>query len=378
MSTKFRLSGPTLLPDGLIQDATLVLEDGRIIEILPRLERNASLHIDGFIVPGLIDLQFNGGFGHDFTADPASVTACASRLPETGVTGFLPTIITSPFQGYPSAYAKIRAAAAGGSGARILGVHIEGPYLNPLRKGAHNPEFLRPIDLQEVAAWADTGLPTLATLAAELPGGLAAVQALTRRGVIVSIGHTDATYEQTVHAFEAGVRWGTHMYNAMRPFTPREPGVIGAFLAADVPCGIIPDGVHSHPAAVRAAFLAKGSSGLTLVTDAMQAMGMPPGQYILGGMQVTVTERDARLPDGTLAGSILSMDTAVRNMVAFTGCTLHEAVEMASTTPARLLGLQDRLGAIRPGYLADLTVLDGDLQVTAVFVRGRLEYQRKG
>jgi N-acetylglucosamine-6-phosphate deacetylase len=378
VNDKFCLSGSTLLPDGSFKDATLWLEHGQIAEIKLGLDRSADLCVDGVIVPGFIDLQFNGGFGFDFTADPAGVPACAARLPETGVTGFLPTVITSPYADYPAAWASIRAAQAAANGARILGIHLEGPYLNPLRKGAHNPAYLRPIDPLEVAAWADTGMPTLVTLAAELPGGLEAVRSLAHRGVIVSIGHTDATCQQAMDAFEAGVGWGTHLYNAMRPFTHREPGVIGALLATDIPCGIIPDGIHAHPAAVQAAFRAKGPDQLTLVTDAMQAMGMPPGKYSLAGAQVTVSEQDARLEDGTLAGSILSMDAAVRNMIAFTGCTLAQAVQMASSTPARLLGLQNRLGVIRPGCQADLTVLDTDLQVAATIVAGRLEYQRTG
>ncbi len=374
---KFRLSGSTLLANGEIQAATLVLENGLITEVQPYLDQNADMQIAGVIVPGYIDLQVNGGFGFDFTADPGNVTACAARLPETGVTGFLPTVITSPFENYPAAYAKIRTAQADERGSRILGIHLEGPYLSPQRKGAHHLDYIRPIDLDEISTWADTGLLTLVTLAAELPGGFQAVQSLKKQGVIVSIGHTDATCEQAMQAIEHGVSWGTHLYNAMRPFSHREPGVIGALLVADIPCGIIPDGIHCHPEALRLAFRAKGANNLTLVTDAMQAMGGLPGQYILGGTPVTVTSQDARLADGTLAGSILSMDAAVRNMIAFTGCSLAEAVQMASSTPARVLGLQDRFGAIQAGYQADLTVLDPELHVAATFINGRLEYRRK-
>jgi N-acetylglucosamine-6-phosphate deacetylase len=379
MSTRdqLHLSGLTLLPNGQLQDATLVLKNGLIAEILPTLEHGADLHVDGMIVPGFIDLQFNGGFGCDFTSDPESVSTCAVRLPETGVTSFLPTVITSPFDGYRNVYAKIREAQTRSNGARILGIHLEGPYLNPLRKGAHNPDYFRPVNQDEIRAWADTGMTTLVTLAAEMPGALEAAQNLTNQGVIVSIGHTNATYQETMQAFMSGVRWGTHLFNAMRPFTHREPGVIGAFLSTDTPCGVIPDGIHSHPASIRAAFRAKGPSQLTLVTDAMQAMGMQAGLYILGGVPVTVTEHDAHLVDGTLAGSILSMDKAVRNMIAFTGCTLAEAVQMASETPARLLGLQNEIGAIKIHYRADLTILDSDLQVNATFVGGKQIYQAK-
>ena len=372
-----RLGGPTLLPDGSIRESTLELHNGLIAAIRSGVETGCDLQVNGVIVPGYIDLQFNGGFGFDITEAPASAAECAARLPQTGVTGFLPTIITAPLEEYPAAYPQIHDAQKNASGARILGLHLEGPYLNPLRKGAHRQEYIRSIDPDEVLAYCDTGLPTLVTLAAEQPGGLETVRRLRERGVIVSIGHTDATCEQAEAAFEAGVAWGTHLYNAMRPFTHREPGVIGALLASDVPCGIIPDGVHVHPAAVRAAYRAKGPAGLTLVTDAMQAMGMPPGKYNLACREVTVTGQDVRLSDGTLAGSILSMDAAVRNMMEFTGCSLAEAVQMASGTPARLLGLQDRLGEIRTGLQADLTILDQHLQVEACLIGGLLAYQRQ-
>jgi N-acetylglucosamine-6-phosphate deacetylase len=373
----FVINGRVLLPDGSIQERSLLISSGIIQRILAKLEPGADLTVQGTIVPGFIDMQINGGYGFDFTQEGGSVPQVASRLPETGTTAFLPTVITSNFSAYPGKLALIREAIStqDAGGARALGIHLEGPYLNPIRHAAHPKELIRPINLTEVQQWAQAEQVKLVTLAAELENGMQAVRWLKQAGKIVSIGHTDATYAQARLALEAGIGWATHLFNAMRPLHHREPGVIGAILESGIPCGIIADGIHVHPSLIKLAFRLKGPLGLILVTDAMAALGMAPGTYQLSEHQVFVTEQDARLADGTLAGSLLRMDQAVRNAMEFCGCSLFDAVTMASLASARMLGLEGTFGQIARGYAADLVVLDEKLVPSHTFVGGRLVFK---
>ena len=378
----FSLSGKTLFPDGQIREATLTLAGGTILRIEPGLDQSADLAVAGAIVPGFIDLQVNGAYGFDFTGDAASVTAVADRLPATGVTSFLPTVITSEFSTYPARLREIERAirrqpAADRRGAHLLGVHLEGPYINPLRKGAHPASCIRGIDVDEIRAWADPAVTRIVTLAPELDGALEAIRALREMGILVSEGHSDATCAEALAGFSAGAAWGTHLFNAMSPLQHREPGLMGALLTTNVPCGLIVDGIHSHPAMVSLAWKAKGAQQIVLITDSMAAMGMPDGRYQLGEYAVEVDATGARLESGTLAGSILTMDAAVRNMMAFTACSLADALQMASANPARLLGLQ-RKGAIAPGCDADLVILSPQNEVAQTFVGGELVYSRAG
>jgi N-acetylglucosamine-6-phosphate deacetylase len=373
----FMLSGPVLSHGGQVSESTLTLSQGIISKIIPGRDPGADLAVDGIIVPGLVDLQVNGAYGCDFTNAATTINQVAQHLLETGVTAFMPTVITSAFDAYPTRLAEISQAMreAGGNQAHVLGVHLEGPYLNPLRKGAHPKEYIRPIDVEEIRRWAGYPEVRIVTLAVELEGALEAVRALREMGIVVSIGHSNATYEQALAGYTAGANWATHLYNAQSPLQHREPGLMGAILVSGVPCGIIVDGIHSHPAMVSLALKAKGTAGIVLVTDCMAAMGMPPGNYELGHYDVIVTPDSARLADGTLAGSILRMDQAVRNMMEFTGCGLADAVQMATANPARLMGLENT-GALLPGYAADIAVLSADMLATHTFVAGKLVFQK--
>lgn len=368
------LSGPTILPDATIGEATLHIEQGVITRVVPGLDSGADLATGGYIAPGYVDLQVNGAYGVDFSTDGGGVAEAAARLPETGVTSFLPTLITSPFEGYSERVRQVQWAGPDATGANVLGIHLEGPYLNPEKCGAHDPALLRGVDVDEIIRWAGDDMIRIVTLAPELPGALEAVRRLRQRGIVVSAGHSNATLDEALAGFEAGITWGTHLFNAMRVLDHREPGLSGALLASRVTCGLIADGIHVHPAMVKLAFQIKRASGLTLVTDAMAAMGMPPGRYHLSDREVIVDRTSARLADGTLAGSVLRMDQAVRNAVEFTQCSPGEAITMATATPARLLSLE-RKGRIAPGCDADVVILDESLHVTHTLVAGQVVYQ---
>jgi len=371
-------------PDRVVEAGDVLVDGDRIIAAGPSAgarSGDGAVEIDAtglILVPGFIELQLNGAFGDDFTDDPGTIWRVAGKLPRYGVTSFLPTIITSPFQKVAAGRQIVTGGRPAGvaAGARPLGVHAEGPFLNRKKKGAHNPAYLRPPDVAAVADWSPaTGL-RMATLAPELPGALDVIAALSSRGVLVSAGHSMATCEQAVAGFDAGVRFGTHLFNAMSSLGHRDPGLPGALLTdARVTVGFIADGVHTHPSIITLVWRALGHARLNLVTDAMAALGMPPGKHLLGDYEVTVDAGSARLADGTLAGSILSMDQAVRNLIAFTGCTLAEALPTVTTTPARAIGLAGERGRIEPSCVADLVLLSSDLHVHTTIAEGQVVYR---
>ncbi len=368
-------------PEEVFESATVVVENGRFQSIshtpVQKPQNNLAV-IDAqglLLVPGFLDLQLNGGFGHDFTADPTAIWQVAARLPQFGVTGFLPTIITASFPVYRLAQQTLlNGPPPDFTGAAALGLHFEGPFLHPSKKGAHNPAHLRAPAVADIAEWSREQGVWLVTLAPELSGVTAVITTLTQRNVIVGAGHSSATYQQAKKGIEAGIRYGTHLFNAMSPLQHREPGLPGALLDDDrVTLGLISDGIHVHPALVRQVWQ-MAAPRLNLVTDAMAALGQPPGKYRLGDADVIVKENMARLADGTLAGSVLGLDTAVRNLIAFTGCTLVEALPTVTTVPAELMGLDHHKGRIAPGFDADFVLLTHDLQVAATFVAGQQVY----
>lgn len=366
-----------------LEDQTILMEEGRIQAIgpsasLPVPQGAQTMEAAGKIAaPGLVDIQFNGAFGLDFTDQPETIWEVAAGLPRYGVTAFLPTIVTAPPQQALRALEVLQQGAPPGwRGAWPLGLHVEGPFLNPEKKGAHNPSYLRPPDPALVAGFSRQAGVWLYTLAPELPGAGDLIRSLSERGVVLSAGHSLATYEQARQAFDLGVRCGTHLFNAMPPLHHTQPGLVGALLDDQRLCfGLIADGIHVHPLLVRLAWLAAGPERLILVTDAMAALGVAPGRYQIGGLEVIADGRSARLPNGTLAGSVLSLDAAVRNLMAFTGCSLSQALTSATLTPARLLGVADYLGQLRPGWQADVVLLDQALNVAATIVRGEVLFR---
>jgi len=368
-----------LLVDGNLVRGALVLDGGRIAEVrLGDVGALPAARIDAELVsPGLVDLQVNGGFGLEVGGDASALRALAARLPSTGVTTFLPTAVSSGAADY-RAVAAAFASARGAAGARMPGLHLEGPLLAPARAGAHRPEAIgaagATIDdvLDELLGG---GVLRLMTIAPERPGALALVHRLREAGVVVSLGHTDATFEQTVAGIDAGATLATHVWNAMSPLRHREPGAVGAALADDrITAMLIADGIHVHPAVLHVALRSKGPERVALVTDAIAAAGAPPGRYALAGVEVISDGQSARLADGTLAGSTLTMDRAVRMMAGLAGARLEDALAMASTVPAAAIALPDT-GRLAVGHLADLTLWSAAMEVTATIIGGEVAYQ---
>jgi N-acetylglucosamine-6-phosphate deacetylase len=356
-----RLGVRAALVGGLLVQGDVEIADGRIAGY-----GLASPNGRGIASPGFVDLQVNGFGGVDFLdADSEGYTRAGDALLETGVTAYLPTLITAPEERLVAALAEIPES---GRGPRILGAHLEGPFLSPRRLGTHPPSARRDPDPALLERLLAAGPVRLCTLAPELPGALGLVDVLVARGVTVSAGHSDATTEEANAAFDRGVRTVTHLFNAMRPFTHRDPGVAGvALVRPDVVVQIIVDGAHLAPDTVRLAWRA-AAGRLTLVTDAVAGAGVSgDGSYRLGDVAVEVRDGVVRRDDGVLAGSVLTMIEAVRNLHAL-GVPLENALDAATTVPARVIDAE--LGRIEVGAPADVVVLSDELEIERVLVGG--------
>ena len=382
-SRKLILGAQVYTPEQCLSEAAVLIEDGRITQVGTPVEATdwppgQRIEADGLLlIPGLVDLQINGAFGMDFTAEPATIFPVAQRLPRYGVTRFLPTIVTSPLERIARAQAVLQSGPPEGfRGAIPIGLHVEGPFLNPGRKGAHRQEYLLPPSLEAYAKLSPESGVRLVTLAPELPGALEVITELSRRGIVVSAGHSLASLDQAREGFRAGIRYATHLFNAMSPLQQVDPGLPGAVLAEPGLCfGLIPDGIHVHPTLVDLVWRLSGAGRMTLVSDAIAALGMPPGRYWLGDLEVIVDETSARLPDGVLAGSILSHPAALRNLMAFTGCSLAEALTCLTTTPAKLLGMAGEIGQVAAGFRANLVLMKPDLEIVCTFVDGEIVFE---
>jgi N-acetylglucosamine-6-phosphate deacetylase len=381
------ITAPRVVPGtgepAILEPGCVLVTGGRIAEVgrgTPPRRPDLALG-SGYLVPGLIDLQVNGCFGVNLAdVEPAGWAHVVRRLPETGTTAFLPTLVTAPVGELGAALRRAAGLIADPpAGARVLGVHMEGPFLAASRAGAHRRDWIVPPSPEAVAGLlaAGAGALRVVTLAPEVEGGLAAVAALASAGVVVSVGHSDATARQVAAAADAGAgaRMVTHLFNAQRPLHHREPGVVGQALTDPrLTSGLIADLTHVAAAACAIAFAA-APGRICLVTDASAAAGMAPGRYRLGGKLVEVRPGDdqaPRLADGTLAGSVLRMDRAVANAVV-AGVGLAEAVAAATRVPADVLGRPD-LGRLNPGAAADLVWLDDDLRAQATWVAGERVY----
>jgi N-acetylglucosamine-6-phosphate deacetylase len=360
-----------------IEPGTIVVSNGLIESIFRGHASDGNLPasvIDADIVsPGMIDLQVNGADGVEADDNPRHIEQISKWSVRSGVTAWLPTVVTAPASLYPRVFegwSKVDTSI----GATPLGWHLEGPFLSPARKGAHQLRYIEDATDDIFDNWLEQDSIRLVTLAPERDGAHAKIRKLVDRGVLVSLGHTDATYDEFRAGADLGATKATHLFNAMSPMHHRNPGAMIATLTDDrITASLIPDAVHSHPASVRLAFKAKGADRIAVVSDMISSAGLGPGTYDLGGQKVLVDGTTAQLENGTLAGSVLTMDQAVRNLVEWGDVPVGAAMHMCTSVPARLLG-EDSRGRLVAGCRADLTVWSSDLKVERTIVGGVAQY----
>ena len=377
-----------VMPDGSLTPGAVVIgDDGRIVDAgrVPYVPEGAKA-IDlpeATLAPGFIDLHVHGGGGFSLaTRDPNEIRGYARWAVSHGVTSFLPTICAGSIdEGLD--YVRTAAQATGPveGGANVLGVNLEGPFVNPARRGALPAGWIVPPDISTFERLVDAADGTLRvmTLAPELPGAMELLSAAVAGGIVAAVGHTDADFDGVAEAFAAGASHITHAFNGMRPFHHRDPGpVFAGLVRAGVSIELIADGVHLHPATVQALISAAGFDRITLVSDGVPPAGLHAGSFALGTEEARVAEGRVLLPDGTIAGSAETLDHIVRNIVSWQAADITGAARMASTVPARVLGLDNRKGRIASGYDADLVALDAGLNVAMTWVQGRVVYTRPG
>jgi N-acetylglucosamine-6-phosphate deacetylase len=384
MTTILLQTARAFSPTTEIADAGILIRDGVIEAFGPRSGMTLPAGAQEVpstgdtAVPGFIDVHIHGAGGRDVMEGTTEALSTVSRtLARHGTTSFLATTVTaspdetcrsvSGIAKYISQQLKTNEARA-----EVLGVHYEGPFLSKVRRGVHPAEWIQlpSADLLDGLLRAAAGNGRLLTIAPELMGAAPAIDAARKAGVVVAMGHTDATYEQARAAIARGVHHAVHVYNAMRPFSHRDSGVIGAVLTSpEVTAELIADGVHVEEAAMKMLLQAKGAAGTILISDGLSATGMPDGKYMLGGFEVTVTGGICRNAQGVLAGSTLTLDRALRNVVAL-GIPLADTLRMLTLNPAKLLGIEFKKGALRTGADADIVLLDDNLQIKNVYVRG--------
>jgi N-acetylglucosamine-6-phosphate deacetylase len=370
------LSGARIFDgENFLLEHAVVVEGERIAAIVPYAERPQGAARDlagGLLAPGYIDVQVNGGGGVLFNEDPTpeAIARIAAAHRKHGTVGLLPTLVTDAPQVMTAAIAATREARR--RTPATLGLHLEGPFLDPRRRGAHELKYIRDLAPGDVETIVDADCGAVMVTLAPNRVGAASIAELARRGVLVSLGHSEASYEQARAAIQAGARAFTHLFNAMSASVGREPGMVGAALdLADAFVGIIADGHHVHEANLRIALAAKRHDRFMLISDAMPPTVGGPDHFDLQGRRVTRVNGCLRLDDGTLAGSVLTMDEAVRYVVNVVGVDLGDALAMASRVPATFLRRDNELGRIAPGHLASLVHLDDELRVLETWIEGR-------
>ncbi len=327
-----------------------------------------------YLAPGFIDLHMHGCAGVDTMDDNESALAVMSRiLPTTGVTAFLPTTMTMPLASITAALARIRSLMGHSPGAGILGCHLEGPFINPAYKGAQAEQHILAPDFGLFAGYAD--VIKIITLAPELPGSLAFIREAAEQNIVVAIGHSAASYEQALAAVAAGAAHITHTFNALAIPNHREPGVLGVITDSQVTCELIADNIHVHPAMQRLLFKLAGQARLLLITDAMRACLMPDGNYELGGQPVRVDKGTARLDNGAIAGSVVTLNQAVANFRQTSGLPLPAVIALVTSNPAGRLGLARQKGRLEPGFDADMVIFDENITPAVTTVGGKSVYQ---
>jgi len=379
---KILIKGGTLITPGrLLEEHDILVEETGILAIESRgVISSAEIEVDArdmWVVPGFIDLHIHGSNGFDtMDATREALHGIAEFVAKHGVTSYLPTTISAPAESISDVLEVIRNCPRPGNGAIHLGIHIEGPYLNQRYKGAQPSQHIRSVNPEEYEDWILPGLPVvMVTLAPENDEALAFINKGRNAGIIFAVGHSEADYERVLHAADLGLTHASHLFNGMPPFHHRKPGIIGAVLTDNrlLP-QIIADGVHLHPATVKLVVSSKGIGKTILITDATRGTGLGDGNYLLGDQVIHINKGIARTEEGSLAGSTLTMDLAIKNTMEFTGLSLQEVVTMATLTPATSVGLGDRKGVLAVGADADLVLLDRDYRIRMTMVSGRIVY----
>lgn len=381
MKTHIR-NGVVLNPQQRFENAVLTIEDGRIAAITPEPSFSAAdgQVIDargGYVAPGFIDLHFHGALGRDIMdADADSLQAMSAYCARHGVTTFYPTTWCASTDALGAVLDCVRLNSNIISGARIGGVHLEGPYLNTQKRGAQRAEYIHHPDAGEYRSWFADGVVKIVTCAPEVEGCTAFIKYALRHGVRVAIGHSNATYDQVKSAADLGVTQATHIFNGMGGLHHRDPGTAGGVLDDDrLLAQVICDGVHLHPAVVRLILKVKTHSRVALISDSIRGAGLTDGEYAHKEQHLVVKEGVAYNADGRLSGGMLALDQALRNMMAATECGLEQALAMVTSVPADEMGLGGRKGRLAPGYDADLVFLDREFRVSATMIDGEFAYR---
>jgi len=365
---------------GKLVPADIIVEDTKIKKIGSADTMLIGEYINGqglILLPGYIDLHTHGAIGHEVLGiDEAGLQELTLYYAKHGVTGFLATPWTAPRSVITDSLKTISTIMGHEKGASILGAHLEGPWLNTVYCGAQAKELIRPAKREEALEYLDSGIIKLVAVAPEIPENHWLIVECARRGITVAAGHTNATYAEMRQAVALGVHQVTHCFNAMRPLNHREPGVVGAAMTLpELKCELIADNIHVNPVVLKLLYDIKGPDGIILISDSLSAAGMPDGEYSFKGESVTVKDGAARLHDGTLAGSTLALDKAVRNFVKATGRPLSEILPCSSTNAAAAIGLDRSKGKVAVGYDADLILVDNDLNVKFTMVMGKVVYR---
>ncbi len=377
MQIKAIVNAKLILNNKMVEGKTLLFDD-KIIEISdsPNLNNCEIIDANGmYVSAGFIDLHIHGSGGADIMDSTfKALESISLTLLQTGTTSFLATTMTMSKEDIDSALQNVKMNRQDISGAKILGVHLEGPFINPSKHGAQDKQYIQKPNLELIHNYLD--IVKMITLAPEIEGAKAFIKQLKKEypHILLSIGHSDASFEKTKKSFSWGITHATHLFNAMNPYHHREPGIVGAvFDTKEVSCDVIADLIHTHPAALDLVYKIK-QNNLVLITDAMRAGCMKSGVYDLGGRKVVVSNAEATLSDGTLAGSVLKLNKALFNMVKYTSMTRIDAINAVTKIPAEKLGLNK--GQLLAGYDADIVVFDEDFSIISTIVAGKVKYKR--
>lgn len=381
---KYITNGVLFTPNERVDDAVVVIDGDLITEVRKKKPNEVFggevIDASGyFITPGFIDIHFHGAMGKDaMDAELDSLQTMSDFCARHGVTSIYPTTWSAAKEDIQDTINCVRENINNVEGAQILGVHVEGPYVDMKYRGAQLPSMIRKPDKEEYQTWFDSGVVKIITCAPEVEGGQEFIKESVSNDVRIAVGHSQATYEQVIAAADLGVTQATHIFNGMPGYHHREPGTVGGVLDDQrIKAQMICDGVHLHPATVRLVYKVKTTSGIILITDSVRGAGLPDGDYENKGQKFSVRDGVARTPEGGLSGSTLTLDQALRNFIKFTGCKIEDALTMVTINPAQEMDIMNHKGKISPGYDADIVLLSESLEVEKTLVKGEIVYKKE-